>query len=66
MGMLEGKDAIHAIHEYDRALNTVLDFVNCTEEDRVATCQTIEKNDWLLAAGIESIRYSESVINFND
>ena len=66
MGAIEGKDRIRGIHDYDRAIQTVLRMENCTQDALTVTCQTVERNEWLLTAGIEEITYSASVFTFNE
>lgn len=57
--------AIRAIHDYDRGINTRLAFINCEVEDNTVTCQTVEFNGWLEAAGLQPIFYTSSVFAFD-
>ena len=65
LGAIEGKDRIRGIHEYDRAIDTELQFENCTVEYRTVTCRAVENNQWLVAAGLEPLMYSTSIFTFN-
>ncbi len=66
MGVLEGHDAIRAIHEYDRALDSQLEFDECRVVDSTVTCRTVERNAWLDVAGINQLVYARSAITLNE
>lgn len=64
MGSLAGIEQVRAIHEYDVALDTKLQFEDCNAVDHDVSCRTTETNDWLSLAYIESITYEESRFAF--
>lgn len=61
MGSLSGLDHIRGIHEYDIAIDTRLRFSDCTVNNNEVACRTVETNEWLRLAGIESLAYDESL-----
>ena len=65
LGTIEGNDRIRGIHEYDRAIDTELQFENCTVAHRTVTCRAVENNQWLVTAGLEPLIYSASIFEFN-
>lgn len=64
LGTLETLEAIRAIHEYDKALETQLTFKDCTAAGLTVTCAVTEKNEWAAAAGLADYFYPSSVISF--
>lgn len=60
----QGPEAIRALHEYDKALQTTLTLQNCAADGLTVMCETIERNNWLDAAGLDEIFY-RSVFTFN-
>lgn len=64
LGSLTGIEQVRAIHEYDVALNTKLQFDDCRVAGHEVSCRTTETNDWLKLADIESIAYEESRFAF--
>lgn len=66
MGTMVGSEQIRALDEYDVGINTWLEFSNCTEEGNTVTCDVVETNDWLDAAGLSENRYTSSVFTFED
>lgn len=66
MGVVEGKDRIRGIHNYDRALDTEMHLEHCRLAGRNVTCHVVERNDWLRTAGIERLVYTESVFTFDE
>lgn len=65
MGVIRGKEQIRGIHEYDRAIDTVLSMHHCQSDANGIACQTVEKNNWLRTAGIAEINYDKTVISLN-
>ncbi|MCK6579510.1 MAG: hypothetical protein L6Q98_15560 [Anaerolineae bacterium] len=64
-GTLRGQ-TLRAIHEYDIGINSRLAFINCEIEANVVTCQAVEFNDWLEAAGLQPVLYTSSIIMVDD
>ena len=60
LGTISGRPALRGILEYDVALNTKLDFAECTVNGEEVTCRVVESNDWLKLVDIESITYDEN------
>jgi hypothetical protein len=56
-GTLIGVEAIRALHEYDKGINTWIEFQNIQGDGLTVTCECIEENDWLKAAGMGLILY---------
>jgi len=65
MGSLSGVDQIRGIHEYDIAIDARLKFTGCTVDENKVACRTVETNEWLRLAGIESLVYDESLFEFS-
>ncbi len=66
MGTLVGKDQIRTLDGYDVGINTRLEFSHITQEGNTVTCQLVETNDWLAAAGLREVHYPRSVFTFED
>ncbi len=66
MGTMVGLEQIRALDEYDVGINTRLEFSNCAQEGNTVTCEVVETNDWLDAAGLPENRYPSSVFTFED
>ena len=66
LGSIQGVSAVRGILEYDRALNTHLEFENCAADGREVSCRVVESNDWLATAGIDSITYDENRFVFGE
>lgn len=65
-GTLPNLDAIRALHEYDKALQTTLTLQNCAADGLTVTCEMVENNDWLDAAGVDEIFYPSAVFTFSE
>lgn len=65
-GTLPNLDAIRAIHEYDKGIQSTLSFENCITEARTVTCEATETNNWLEAAGMGEIFYSSTSFTFTE
>lgn len=65
-GTLPNLAAIQALHEYDKGINTMITFHDCSADGLSITCQAREQNDWLEAAGLGEITYSSSVFTFTE
>jgi hypothetical protein len=65
-GALPNLEAIRGIHGYDKAIRAQVNFQNCVVESLTVTCQAVEQNDWLKAAGLGEIYYPSSVFTFNE
>ena len=65
LGIISGKDAARNIHEYDRALNTHLEFRLISEARDSIVCEVREKNEWLKINNIDFIIYPTAVIYFS-
>lgn len=52
-----GRQAIHDLHDYDRALNTRLTLLDARVDDYQVRSRLNESNDWLAAAGIVTLAY---------
>lgn len=63
---LPNREAIQAIHEYDKGINTRLTFQNCSVEGLIVTCTVAEQNDWLIAANLGEIFYPSSIFTFTE
>lgn len=61
-----GKEQIRAIFEYDAGGNTELQFFNFRSEGNTVTCQVVERNDRLKAAGFDKLLYPSCSIVFRD
>lgn len=61
----QGLDAIRALHEYDKALQTTLTLQDCAADGLSVTCEIVERNNWLDAARLDEIFYP-SVFTFNE
>ncbi len=66
MGTMVGREQIRALDEYDVGINTRLEFSECVQEGNTVTCEVIETNDWLDAAGLTENIYPSSVFTFED
>lgn len=66
MGTMVGREQIRALDEYDVGINTRLEFSDCTQEGNTVTCDVVETNDWLDAAGLSENRYVSSVFTFEN
>ncbi len=66
MGTMVGREQIRALDEYDVGINTRLEFSNCVQEGNRVTCDVVETNDWLDAAGLSENRYTSSVFTFEE
>ena len=66
LGTISGLADVRAILEYDLALNTHLEFQDCTIHEAEVSCRVVETNDWLETAGIESIDYDENRFAFSE
>lgn len=65
-GTLPNLEAIQAIHEYDKGINTQITLQNCTAAGQTVTCEVAEQNDWLSAAGLGEIFYPSSVFTLTE
>jgi hypothetical protein len=63
-GTLVGREQIRALDEYDVGINTQLEFSSCTQAGTTVTCDVVETNDWLDAAGLSENRYVGSAFTF--
>lgn len=61
----QGLEAIRALHEYDKALQTTLTLQNCAADGLTVTCEIVERNNWLDAAGLDEI-INPAVFTFNE
>jgi len=61
---LVGKKEIRAIFEYDAGVNGEIHLINCTTKKGTISCQLIERNDRLRAAGIKKLLYPSCVFSF--
>lgn len=66
MGIIQSKNQIRDIHEYDRALNTVIHFEQLREEENRVHCKIIETNNWLNIAGINRLLFTDAVFIFDN
>lgn len=58
---LQNDEAIRRLHEYDRAIHAQIEFQDFKVVGNQVSCAVVEKNDWLTAAGLETIYYPSSV-----
>jgi len=63
---LKGKEEIRQIFEYDAGVNTELQFFDFKSEGDTVTCQVVERNDRLKAAGFDKLLYTSCFITFRD
>jgi hypothetical protein len=63
---LVGREQIRAIFEYDAGVNTELRFFNFRLEGNTVTCQVVERNDRLKAAGFDELLYTSCSIVFRE
>lgn len=66
MGTMAGKEQIRALDEYDVGLSTKIEFKDCVQSGNTVTCEVVETNDWLHAAGLKELAYPSSVFTFED
>lgn len=65
-GTLPNLDAIRALHEYGKGIQNTLTLQNCAADKLTVTCELVENNDWLDAAGLDEIFYPSAVFTFNE
>ncbi len=63
---VKGKKEIRQIFEYDVGVNTELQFFDFKSEEDTVTCQVVERNDRLKAAGFDKVLYPSCFIVFRD
>ncbi len=66
LATLVGKEQIRTILEYDIGVNTELRFFNFRPEGNTVTCQVVERNDRLRAAGFDEVLYPSCSFVFRD
>ena len=66
LSKFSGKQNVKNIFEYDVAVNTNLQFINCKSEAGRVHCQILERNDRLDAIGISELKYSSCVFSFRN
>lgn len=63
--VLQGKEKIRGITEYNIALNVYMSFSECIIQGDTVICKLAETNDWIKMAGIKEAYYS-AVFVFGD
>lgn len=63
---LVGKKEIRSIFEYDAAVNSKIELINCAATADKVSCQLVEANDRLRLAGLGSILYPSCVLCFEE
>jgi limonene-1,2-epoxide hydrolase len=66
LSKFSGKQNVKIIFEYDVAVNTNLQFINCKSEGGRVHCQILERNDRLDAVGISELKYSSCIFTFRN
>ena len=66
LSKFSGKQHVKIIFEYDVAVNTNLQFVNCKSEGDRVHCQILERNDRLDAIGISEAKYNSCIFTFRN
>ena len=64
--ILEGKDKIKNLAEYDSTLNSDLKVYDCIVSKDTVKCKVVEKNDWFRLLGIDSVEYDYSYFIIKD
>jgi len=63
---VKGKDQIRPIFDYDVGVHTDLQFFDFKCEGNTVTCQVVERNDRMKAAGLEKLLYPSCSLVFRD
>lgn len=66
LARLVGKKEIRAIFEYDAGVKGEIHLINCTARADTVTCQLVERNDRLRAAGLDKLLYPSCVLSFTN
>jgi hypothetical protein len=65
-GTLPNLQAIRALHEYDKCIQTAITLQNCAAGGLTVTCEIVETSDWLDAAELDEVFYPSAVFAFNE
>jgi hypothetical protein len=66
LARLVGKNEIRPIFEYDIGVNGSAQFIDCAVVNDTVSCQFVEANDRLRAAGIEHLVYAPCTISLRN
>ena len=66
MFLLEGKEALRGLAQWDSVLHTRLTFHDITTEGDTVFTNVVESNEWLSAVGIEQLVHPSTMIVFRD
>ncbi len=61
-----GKEQLRIVHDNDAGFNTELELTDCKEKGNTVTCKITERNDYVIAAGINEINYTSGVFTFKN
>ncbi len=59
-----GKEQVRTVHDNDAGFNTELELTECKEKGNTVTCKITERNDYVIAAGINEINYTSGDFTF--
>ena len=66
LARLVGKKDIRSIFEYDEGVKGEIQLINCTTKTDTVSCQLVERNDRLRAAGLDKMLYPVCVLSFTN
>ena len=66
LARLVGKKEIRTIFEYDAGVKGEIQLINCTAKTDTVSCQLVERNDRLRAAGLDRLLYPSCVLSFTN
>jgi hypothetical protein len=66
LGPLCKSAGLEDLLRYDAALNSMLEFSDCSVEGGRVTCQAAQRNDCLAAAGVGETHYASIIFGFQD
>jgi ketosteroid isomerase-like protein len=61
-----GKEQVRTVQDNDAGFNTELELTDCKEKGNTVTCKITERNDYVIAAGINEINYTSGVFTFKN
>ena len=61
-----GKEQVRTVHDNEAGFNTELELTDCKEKGNTVTCKITERNDYVIAAGINEINYTSGDFTFKN
>jgi ketosteroid isomerase-like protein len=66
MNIALGKEQVRIVHDNEAGFNTELELTECKEKGNTVTCKITERNDYVIAAGINEINYTSGDFTFKN